>query len=142
MAIAAAACSLDWTVRPAVGDAGPDAPPTSDAGVVDSPGPIDATPKEDAADADCAALAAAITTARSEARRCALAAGECVTKVKDECDCELFVARPIGERRTDDFRDAVSAFLASCNPSGCPSCPFLPVQGTCLATGGANSCSP
>lgn len=87
----------------------------------------------------CDVLVADIATAREKARRCTLGAGQCVAKIVDECDCELFVAVETSPETTA-LKEKI-ALAGGCRDH-CASCPFLPTQGTCLSQTGGNTCSP
>jgi hypothetical protein len=121
IAFAAAACSLDWTVR---ADPGP-APPgiDSEAGAFDAP--FDAPPDStltDAGGADCAADLADLAKKKSAAQACTLGdTTACKTAVKDECGCDLVVTSP-GASATSDFTSAVAKTAADkCTPA-CDAC--------------------
>jgi len=121
----------------------------------DGASPSDASPPEEREGADAAAedgespeagpscpeLVAAVVSALPRARRCTLGAGHCVTKVKDECDCEHFVGTA-DSPETLALQESVARAIAAKCRDHCGSCAFLPTQGTCLTQSGVTSCSP
>jgi hypothetical protein len=145
------ACSLDWAVRPDLGDSSPsetgsgadvaDAPVARDA--ADTSVPTDAPTSSDAA--DCAQLTSDVAQKRKKARDCQSAAmGQCTTTVDDECGCKVIVTTA-GAPFTTDYTSAVSALLANCGKPACTaSCPQLGLMTSwaCLAPTGQFTCTP
>jgi hypothetical protein len=136
LALAASACSLDWSTpgRPA-----PDA--ASDASEADATTEA-AAPDGGAADgASCAALRAALATARTNAQACSAGPNQCTVKIVDECGCGRFAN---GGTPTTSWTAAITALAnAGCAPVCVGSCPFVPVTGLCLASDASPlACSP
>jgi hypothetical protein len=125
----ATACAFDWSVRPALDGGGADG--ATDA-VTDAAQDGNGNDAEPDAPAACDLLVAAASEARGKARICQLAAGHCATKVKDECDCDVFVAVD-GSAATQDFGEKVARTKAAGCRAHCPAtCPTLPVTGGCV----------
>jgi hypothetical protein len=136
---------FDWTVRAGASadDAGLDASRPIDAQTVDG-GELDgAVPSEaEAGPVDCPSLVDEARAARKAARTCQLASGHCATKVRDECDCDVFVA--VGASAASDafVAKAAEARAAGCTSHCAATCPSLPVQGGCVQSGTDLTCSP
>jgi hypothetical protein len=131
---AAAACSLDFTARPATDDAGsppdaaaPDA--TSDAPSVDA---ADAGTTDADAAVDCEALIAEVGTKKTAARMCSLGAGNCQTTTKDQCDCDVVIADP-GSDAVTKYQQAVDRLKMSACAKGCTTC-IAVTNKNCLST--------
>lgn len=104
------------------GDVGVEAGPPGDAEVADA----------GEAASPCDTLVAAVVAARAKARACQIAAGQCGTKAKDECDCDVFIAEA-GTPAASDFADKAAQAKAAGCVGQCPaSCPVLPVTGGCV----------
>ena len=142
-----AGCSLDFTVRsqPADGGSAPDANDASDANPSEDAGSdvavVDATPDADAA-ADCTALALEVETNLKNARACVLASGQCMTTVKDQCNCDVVIA-VAGSASVAIYEASVTDYKASgcalgCSDAGCPSTGSR----NCLQKGGIVECFP
>ncbi len=106
----------------AEGDSGSEGGAANDAEVVDGGD----------AGSPCEVLVASVVAARAKARACQIAAGQCGTKAKDECDCDVFIAEA-GTPAATDFADKAAQAKAAGCLSQCPaSCPVLPVTGGCV----------
>lgn len=123
-----AACGWDWRVRAddtpdeagVAGEAGAETGPRVDAGA-------DVTSARDAEAGlpavDCRALAEDVDRTRKDARACELGKGQCLSTVKDQCDCKVVVAVP-GSAKVIAYEQAVAALRASGCALGCASsCP-------------------
>ena len=140
-----AGCSLDFTVRPDPGDAGS---PPADAGdaAIDSSPPVDASDADAVivADADggpdCDALAKEVAAKRDAARKCTLASGQCMSTVKDQCECDVVIAVG-GSPAAASFEEAAKRYKTSGCTLGCSTC-TTPTNKNCLQTGSDVSCFP
>lgn len=136
---------FDWTVRSGAStdDAGPDVSRPPDAQIAEA-GELDgsATPEVEAGPVDCPALVDETRAARKSARTCQLASGHCATKVRDECDCDVFIAVG-GSNASEAFvAKAAETRAAGCTSHCAATCPSLPVQGGCVQVGTDLTCSP
>jgi hypothetical protein len=130
------ACSLDWNVRPDVGDApavaeaGPDAP--RDASREDAPPDASVADAPDPDGGPCPALAADLEARKTKARACdgAQLTPQCTSTVDDECGCRVIV-RLAGSPETRAYVDGIAAFVAACGkpPAASCTCPQLGVSG-------------
>lgn len=120
------ACAHDWSVRADVDAA---AVPTDDGG----PSPVEAGPSDASVDArgdapsgdgatspDCTALGIDLGAKRKAARSCQLGQGQCLSTVKDQCDCDVVIATS-GSPQTIAYLSAVTALKASGCERGCAS---------------------
>ncbi len=131
-ALLGGACAFDWAVRSAP-ERGPDgAAPDLDSGLeASAPGDAEVADAGEAGSA-CDALVAAVVAARAKARTCQIATGQCATKAKDECDCDVFIAEA-GTTAAAAFADQAAQAKAAGCLAQCPaSCPTLPVTGGCV----------
>lgn len=149
VAVAAAsgvvACVLDWSTpgagarvaADASADGAPDARGEGEAG-----GGADAASDDASPDAarDCAALRASLDAARGAAQACTSGPGSCAVVVTDECTCKRY-ANAAGPATTAWERAVADYLGAGCVPT-CPTCPFVPPQGLCVASSGGLACSP
>lgn len=143
LALLGGACAFDWAVRSA-----PDGSRDGAASEIDG-GAEAATPADaevaDGGDAGspCDVLLAAVVAARAKARACQIAAGQCGTKAKDECDCDVFIAEA-GTPAALDFADKAAQAKAAGCLAQCPaSCAVLPVTGGCVQKPSTSfECSP
>ena len=137
-----AAC-FDWTVRAdtAPNDAGVDSSQRPDAVASDGGTELEGATPPDAGPVDCVALVEEARALRKAARVCQLASGHCATKVRDECDCEVFVAIATSATTESLTTKAAETRAAGCT-SHCGTCPSLPLQGGCVQVGTEFTCSP
>lgn len=131
-ALLGGACAFDWAVRSAPDGGRDGAAPDADAGAeAAAPGDAEVADAGEAGTA-CDTLVAAVVAARAKARTCQIAAGQCGTKAKDECDCDVFIAEA-GTPAAADFADKAAQAKAAWCLGQCPaSCPVLPVSGGCV----------
>jgi hypothetical protein len=132
---ATSGCVLDWTLREPV-DASAPADSAGDVATADAPSDTQAPDAP-----SCTTLLADAQSARAQARSCTLGVGDCAAKVKDECGCDVFVARA-GTTATTRYQSAVAAAVAAGCTTACTSCPFVPAVGTCLQSPSGIACSP
>lgn len=137
-----AAC-FDWTVRTDTGpnDAGLDASLRPDVLASDGGAELEGAVPADAGPVDCVALVDEARALRKAARVCQLASGHCSTKVRDECDCDVFVAVAASASTEALTTKAAETRAAGCT-SHCGTCPSLPLQGGCVQVGTEFTCSP
>lgn len=141
------ACAHDWTVR-ADGDAGPSAiddggPLPVEAGPTDAgiDVAVDATPGDGATGPDCTALANDLGAKRKAARVCQLGQGQCLSTVKDQCDCDVVIAAS-GSPAAIAYVSAVNAFKASGCEKGCAQQCASTTPRNCLQQGADVTCVP
>lgn len=141
------ACAHDWSVR-ADADAG--ATPIDDGGPVPiEAGPsdagidaaVDANPGDGATSPDCTALAIDLGAKRKAARACQLGQGQCLSTLKDQCDCDVVIAVP-GSSSAIAYASAVTGFKASGCPKGCASQCAATTPRNCLQQGADVTCVP
>ncbi len=136
------ACTLDWQVRPDPGTTPPDLDASTEASAsteadAAAPAPADA---EAGTSTDCTALRAEAAAVLQAARKCGFAVGECQPTVKDDCNCDVVVARADGAD-TNAYRAKVERMKAEC-PRACGSCPSVASR-ACLQKGnGQIECYP
>jgi hypothetical protein len=115
------------TGGPAPRDAAADAAENADADAAGAP--------------DCVALAASVDRARKDARACELGKGQCLSALKDQCDCDVVIAVP-GSSKAIAFESAVSALRASGCPKGCAASCAPSTPRNCLQQLGDVVCVP
>jgi hypothetical protein len=147
-----AACSLDWSLRSAPGDASMPAESGGTADATDAPAAVDAADGSVPTDAPispeaaaCQALESDLALKRKKARDCQIGtAGQCTTTVKDECGCDVIVTSA-GSMSTSDFTAAVAALVGQCGKPPCvAACPQngVPASWACLVVAGETRCTP
>ncbi len=146
-----AACSLDWSVRSAPGDASTAAESGGAADAADAPAPVDAADGSVPTDAPispeaaaCQALESDVALKKKKARECQIGTpGQCTSTVDDECACKVVVTLAAATA-TNDYKSAVSAYAAQCMPKCVAACPQIgvPASWACLSNAGDVRCTP
>ena len=151
----AAACSYDWSTGAAprdggdaheadAGDGGVHAD-ASDGAIDRETGDAPVGMDVEADGPDCNQLHANVDAARVKARQCTAQPSDCMSKVTDQCGCEVYVAQA-SSQATSDYEAAINALQDSGCTLGCGSC-TTPQPAQCLPSMGpdgglSTSCSP
>ena len=142
-ALAVCAACYDWTIGPAASgasDAGPDADGAIDASAprdagadsasVDSSSVSDGGPPDTAP--DCETLLGTVASDQAAAELCSAKPNDCMSTVKDQCGCTVFVAQS-SSPATSAYLGAVQKLAQAGCVVGCGKCPTPPSQSLCLA---------
>jgi hypothetical protein len=146
---ACAGCSYDWDIAaPGVGDggeAGADSG-TKDGRVVDAPteapSPIDTGSGDSPQSLACMEELNGLASLKAQAVACS-SMSDCMTSVTDECDCPVWVAKPLPDPTTLAYTAAVGALasMGSCKANCSMGCPPPLTQSACVGSGSSQACT-